>query len=310
MSLPKFDGFAFPVLSVLGGEPKGLSKAMLYDRVAAHLKIDPDALNEQIASGQSVFENRVGWACSWMKACGWVQNPKRAWWVITDAGRKRLATGVPITAAEMRPTANAKSPDTTKPALAAADIPTAKTMPSPAPVEDPAALTPDERIATAVAEILADVESRVLDRLAAATPKFFEQAVLRLLATMNYTGEFGASEHSGKTADGGIDGILYLDRLHLERVYVQAKRWKEAVGASVVRDFAGAMDAEAATKGVILTTAGFTKEARKYIEKSPKAIRLVDGPEIARLMVEFGVGVSRAQTIVLPKLDEDFFEGT
>lgn len=295
---------------MLSAEPAGLTRAALYDRVAADLKLDGEALTELIASGQTVFENRVGWACSWMKACGWVQNPKRAWWLITDAGRKRLATGVPITAAEMRPKADAKSLKAPKSAIAVADLPAAKSAPTHAPVDEFAAFTPDERIATAVAEILADVESNVLDRLGAATPKFFEQAVLKLLSTMNYTGEFGASEHSGKSADGGIDGILYLDRLHLERVYVQAKRWKEAVGASVVRDFAGAMDAEAATKGVILTTAGFTNEARKYIEKSPKAIRLVDGPEIARLMVEFGVGVSRAQTIVLPKLDEDFFEGT
>lgn len=308
MSLPKFDGFALPVLAALATEADGMSRATLYAHVAADLKLEEDTLTEEIASGQTLFENRVGWACSWLKACGWVKNPKRAWWVITDAGRTRLATRKPVTASEMRPATVIKATTPASPTGGNGVVAgmTTEALLSP---DELTTLTPDERIAAAVAEIVADVEGKVLDRLAAATPTFFEQTVLKLLATMNYTGEFGASEHSGKTADGGIDGILYLDRLHLERVYVQAKRWKEAVGASVVRDFAGAMDAEAATKGVILTTAGFTKEARKYIEKSPKAIRLVDGPEIARLMVEFGVGVSRAQEIVLPKLDEDFFEG-
>lgn len=141
-----------------------------------------------------------------------------------------------------------------------------------------------------------------------ASAGFFERAVLKLLDKMGYAGKLGRAEHRGKTGDGGIDGILYLDRLELERVYVQAKRWKGAVGASEVRDFAGAMDGESANKGVILTTSTFTPEAVRYIERSPKAIRLVNGNELARLMVEFGVGVNLETKLVMPEVDEDFFD--
>jgi restriction system protein len=132
--------------------------------------------------------------------------------------------------------------------------------------------------------------------------------VLHLLKSMGYAGQLGRAEHAGRTGDGGFDGILYLDRLELERVYVQAKRWAGPVGASTIRDFAGSMDGEAATKGVVTTTSTFTAEARNYLKKSPKAIRLVDGTELAALMIEFGVGVSRARTLVVPRVDEDFFD--
>lgn len=169
--------------------------------------------------------------------------------------------------------------------------------------------TPIERIDAALKEIVEDVQTTLLERISAASPLFFERLVLRLLTSMGYAGKLGRAEHAGKSGDGGIDGILYLDRLELERVYVQAKRWAHPVGASVVRDFAGSMDAEAATKGVILTTSTFTADARTYVSRSPKAIRLVDGRELARLMVEFEVAVSRQATIVVPRVDEDAFEG-
>lgn len=302
MPLPPFDAFARPVLRALATVPSGMSKRDLYARVASDMQVSEADRSEEIASGQTVFENRVGWACSWMKACGWVSNPKRAWWVITPAGEARLANPETITAVEMRPAAD-KRVVAAETASAAVSTPSTTVLP---PTEVVA--TPEERIADAVAEIVNLAQDTVLERLLAGSPLFFERTVLKLLASMGYAGELGGAEHTGKTADGGVDGILYLDRLHLERVYVQAKRWKEPIGASTVRDFAGAMDAEAATKGVILTTSGFTKEARRYVEKSPKAIRLVDGPELAKLMVEFGVGVSRTQVVVLPKLDEDFFD--
>lgn len=295
MPLPKFDALAHPVLTALAASPGGLSKRALYDRVAVELRLTPDQLAETISSGQSTFENRVGWACSWMKSCGWVDRPRRAHWVITEAGRARWQQGAPVSAAEMRPLADGKGR-------------AAPTVVEEAPVEARTDTTPDERIHAALAEIVADVQSEVLSRLLAGSPLFFERTVLRLLDAMGYAGELGQSEHTGKTADGGVDGILYLDRLHLERVYVQAKRWQAPVGAAAVRDFAGAMDAESATKGVIFTTSGFTKEARAYVQKSPKAIRLVDGLELARLLVEFGVGVSRTTTVVLPRIDEDYFE--
>lgn len=297
MTLPRYHEFGMDVLTALSAAPSGLSKPVLYDRVANARSLTPADRAETIPSGQSTFENRVGWILSYMKKAGWVENPKRGVWTITPSGLARCLQGSPIDLSELRSVALRRVPSESNPS-----------DPPPAVPDEPMDATPRERIDGAVAEIIDDLRASLLERIGASTPVFFERLVLRLLSKMGYAGKLGRAEHAGQTNDGGIDGILYLDRLELERVYVQAKRWQGSVGASVVRDFAGSMDAEGATKGVILTTSTFTKEARAYIQRSPKAIRLVDGQELSRLLVEFEVGVDRAATIVVPKLDEDAFE--
>jgi restriction system protein len=291
LSVPKFDELFVPVLTRLARANGGVAKRGLSDGLIVDLGLTDVALAERIPSGQSTWDNRLGWACSYLKRVGWIQAPKRAFYEITAAGRSRLSEPNPITLAEVRPLLiDGGGEGSEVDRIEQQD------------------LTPEERIHAALNEIRADLAERLLVRLHAASPRFFEQTVLRLLEKMGYAGELGGSEHAGKTGDGGVDGVLYLDRLHLERVYVQAKRWQGSVSASVVRDFAGAMDGESATKGVILTTSTFTKDAHRYLEKSPKAIRLVGGEELAALMVEFGVGVSRSDTFVIPKEDGDFFE--
>lgn len=291
MPVPPFIAFGLPTLQALGSSPIGLRKGELIAQVAVASGLTDAELAETIPSGQPAFENRIGWLCSWMKKKGWVENPRRAHWQITEAGAARLATGLPFAFAEFRGFDGKSLP----------------TNPAVAEVEE-VARTPQERIADALTEIVDDLRATLRERIAASSPLFFERLVLKLLTRMGYAGNLGRSEHSGKTGDGGIDGILYLDRLGLERVYVQAKRWQGSVGAMTIRDFAGSMDAEAATKGVILTTSTFTADAKRYVEKSPKAIRLVDGEELTRLLVEFEVGAARETTIVIPRLDEDVFD--
>ena len=294
MSLPPFHDFCLPTLSELLPAASGVPTRELFERVPQRMGLALTDLSETISSGQLTVDNRIGWALSYMKKAGWVENPRRAIWTITVNGKARLAANKPVGSDEMRPA---------KDAAAGHSVPG-----TPAPVPALAALTPTERIEAARIEILADVETTVLQRLGAVKPKRFELIVLELLARMGYAGSLGSAAHAGQSGDGGIDGILYLDRLQLERVYIQAKRWQGAVGASVVRDFAGAMDGESATKGVILTTSAFTPEARKYVEKSPKAIRLVAGQELAHLMVEFDVGAQPERVLKIPRVDEDFFE--
>lgn len=291
MALPPFYAFCLPILAELDATGVALSKRELIDRVAQRMLLTPADLEETIPSGQPVADNRIGWALSHMKKTAWVENPARAQWRITPLGTTRLRDGRAVEVSEIRfdkeaaPGGEASGSDATS------------TM----------ELTPRERIEAATAEIAADVEATLLDRLGRVPPKRFETIVLQLLTRMGYAGKLGSTEHAGQTGDGGIDGILYLDRLQLERVYVQAKRWTAVVGASVVRDFAGAMDGESATKGVILTTSSFTADARKYVEKSPKAIRLVGGHELARLMLEFEVGAQVETVVRIPRVDEDYF---
>lgn len=293
MALPPFYEFCLPTLQELQAAPTGAKKRDLFERVAKRMSLNPADLQEIIPSGQSTFENRVGWALSYMKKIGWVDNPSRAAWALLPAGSARAQTGRGVAIDELRPGKR----DATLGGDEALDGHTLGPT-----------LTPRERIEVALAEIVADVEATVLQRMAALTPLRFEKAVLQLLDKMGYAGKFGTTTHAGQVGDGGIDGILYLDRLQLERVYVQAKRWQGIVGASVVRDFAGAMDGESATKGVILTTSSFSADARKYVEKSPKAIRLVEGKELARLMVEFETGAQTETELKIPKADEDFFD--
>ncbi len=292
MALPPFYEFCLPTLLELLASEQGATKRDVFDRVAERMKLAESDLQEVIPSGQSMFENRVGWALSYMKKVGWVDNPSRAFWTILPAGRERTKSGKAVGIEEIRHAKDEHAGSSTTTVQLALPQPT---------------LTPQERIDTARGEIVADVESTILQRLSNVSPKRFEHIVLQLLAKMGYAGNLGASEHVGGTGDGGIDGILYLDRLRLERVYVQAKRWQGSVGEDPVRSFAGAMDL-GANKGVILTTSTFTPAARKYVEKSHKAIRLVEGKELAGLMVEFEVGVQAEVVIRVPKVDEDFFD--
>jgi restriction system protein len=304
MATPTFDAFCRPVLEVLSAISTPMRKADLMEAVADRVNLPDTERSEVMESGQLTYQNRIGWACSWMKHADWVDNPSRAMWVITAAGRARLQALGPITAAELRPKVDPRV-KVIGPAVPEGQpsLPTTQG----APFVD--LRTPDEKIDEAVRDIKQAVGSDLLSRLKSMSPVFFEVAVLRLLKAMGYAGKLGRVEHSGKTGDGGVDGILYLDRLELERVYVQAKKWDGSVGASAVRDFAGAMDAEAATKGVVITTGHFTADAQSYVKRSPKAIRLVSGEELVSLMIEFAVGVSHERTLVLPKLDLDFFEG-
>ena len=301
MALPTFDAFCRPVLEVLASRGSPMKKSELMEAVADRVHLPDAERNETIGSGQLTYQNRIGWACSWMKHAEWVENTSRAMWAITEQGQARLRNPQSVTAGELRPKVDPR----VKGASSADE--------KPVPVLMTAATldlrTPDEKIDEAVRDIKQAVASDLLARLKSMSPAFFEVAVLKLLKAMGYAGKLGRVEHSGRTGDGGVDGILYLDRLELERVYVQAKRWDGAVGASTVRDFAGAMDAESATKGVVITTSYFTGDAQAYVKRSPKAIRLISGEEFVSLMIEFAVGVSHERTVVLPKVDLDFFEG-
>jgi restriction system protein len=295
---PKWNDYAEPILRYLAesGEPVRIST--IQETGADLLKLTSEQRAVTLKSGRAIYRDRAAWALTYMKYCSWVHTPRRAHWQITAEGRARLTTGVPISESEMRRTKDALYPRTPRVRKEAAEV---------APHEE-TSLTPRDRIDGAVNELRETVSAELLEQLRSSNPTFFEVAVLDVLKAMGYAGDLGRAEHAGKTGDGGIDGVLYLDRLGLERVHVQAKRWQNSVGEGVVRDFAGAMDVRGATKGVIVTTGDFTKSAKRYVEMSPKVIKLLDGEHLAELMVEFAVGVTHERTVVIPKLDLDYFE--
>jgi restriction system protein len=152
------------------------------------------------------------------------------------------------------------------------------------------------------------VAEELLERLKACAPRFFEEVVVRLLVAMGYGGSYAdAASVVGRSGDEGIDGIIKEDRLGLDAVCVQAKRWQTVVGRPIVQGFAGSLEGARARKGVMITTSYFSSDAQAYVRAIEKRIVLIDGPTLADLMVEHGVGVTPLQTYVVPKVDVDFF---
>lgn len=151
--------------------------------------------------------------------------------------------------------------------------------------------------------------SDLLDRIKAVSPAFFERLVVELLVAMGYGGTLvDAAQVVGAVGDGGIDGVIKEDKLGLDVVCVQAKRWENTVGRPVVQAFAGSMEGYRARKGVLITTASFSKEACDYVKQIERRIVLIDGKQLARLMIEYGVGVTTTRTIQLKRMDQDYFD--
>jgi restriction system protein len=176
------------------------------------------------------------------------------------------------------------------------------------PATAPGALSPEEALLSSYEQIRESVEADLLDRVRSVSPDRFEKLVLDLLLKLGYGGAFGSGIHLGRSGDGGIDGVIQQDKLGLDLIYVQAKRWQGNVGPSTVREFAGALSAHRANKGVIITTSSFTAEAKKDAERMAGRIALIDGSQLASLMYEFDLGVSVVSTFVVKRPDSDYFE--
>ncbi|MBX2812258.1 MAG: restriction endonuclease [Myxococcales bacterium] len=303
MAIPTYDQLIEPLLRALGGSPDGLMSREARARVAEAIAVRPEDLKERLASGrQAVFDNRVGWAHDRLKRAGLSTSVRRGFWRLTPVGldRARELDSRPMTEDEVRDLAVVADDSTAKP----------NGSPTPKPIgpwEPAPKLAPSERIDQAVAELNASLAAELLDTIGRGSPDFFERLVLDVLQAMGY-GTSSTIEHTGKSGDGGIDGIITLDRLGLEKVYIQAKRWQGPVGRPEIQGFFGALASRRATKGVFITTSRFTKEAVEFASNASDSLVLVDGEQLTRLMVEFEVGVSVERTIKLCHPDSDYFE--
>jgi restriction system protein len=301
--IPDFQSCMRPALAHLAdGGPHRTREVK--EALADELGLSEAERAELLPSGrQRVIDNRVGWALTFLSQAGLVERPSRGVVCINDAGRKALAANpsrIDMKVLEQYPsylefrqrTREAK-PSSTAPA-----------------VEHTAAeVSPEDLLATAVAENKAALEGELLKRALALDPKGFELLVLRLLAAMGY-GKSGAVEHSGQSGDGGIDGIISQDPLGLDRIYLQAKQYAtdRTVGRPTLQAFAGALMSAQGDRGVFLTTASFTREAIEEARRVNLRIELIDGKRLAELMLRHGVGVQPKTSATLYDLDEDFFE--
>jgi restriction system protein len=174
---------------------------------------------------------------------------------------------------------------------------------------DSTALTPDEQVHIGAARIKDNLVAQILERVKQGSPASFEMLVVDVLVAMGYGGSHDdAAQVVGKSGDGGIDGIIKEDRLGLESIYVQAKRWEGTVGRPVIQQFVGALHERKARKGVVITSSSFTKDAVQSARDQSVTIILIDGVQLAKYMIEFGVGVSDVATVKIKRLDEDYFD--
>jgi restriction system protein len=303
MPVPTYDRFIEPLLRHLARHPGGSPTRDAHEAAANALGLTEADRQELLPSGvQRIYKNRSGWAHDRLKRAGYSSSPRYAFWKLTEAGMRfanqhaaplseelveEIATGNEDV--RLRPLAD--SPPIAEPAF------------GPAPS---AVASPDDRLEAAVAELRDKASTDLLDTLSEVSPQFFETIVLDVLHKLGYGTSRSDLQRVGRSGDGGIDGVISLDRLGLEKVYVQAKRWQNSVGRPEVQGFYGALAGQRATKGVFITTSSFTAQAVEFA-RSVERIVLVDGAKLAALMIDYEVGVTM-RPVRVPKLDTDYFE--
>ena len=307
MAIPEFETLMLPVLKIAGdGQEHRISEVV--DQLARDFRLTEEERHQLLPSGkQTTFANRVHWAKTYLSQAGLLEATKRAHFRITDRGRKILVeapTRIDIEylsqfAEFIQFRERRRLPGTPVPSNAP-EIPVAPVLTQ----------TPDELLRSTVKQIETALRKELLDRVLVAPPKFFENLIITLLLAMGYGGSREDSGQSvGQSGDGGIDGIIDQDALGLDRVYVQAKRYaiENAVSEPEIRAFSGSLGAAKADKGVFVTTSYFTRPAQSFAERHPFRIVLIDGEQLAALMMRHNVGVRIDETLYLKKVDEDFF---
>lgn len=302
MAVPTYDQFIEPILRFLSTQSAPVAAKDVHEAAASALGLSPDQRKETVASGQLVYKNRCGWAHDRLKRTGYSSSPRRGYWQLTTAGADYARTAPNrLPPAEIERIAF-QSNDVR---LRAVDEDSTE-IPSPIRAITATVQSPDDRLDAATAEIRTSVAGDVLELLRSVTPTFFEHIVLDVLHALGYGANRASLQRVGGSGDGGIDGIISLDKLGLEKVYVQAKRWQGVVGRPEIQAFFGALAGQRASKGVFITTSAFSPQAIQYAASVEKIV-LVDGPRLAELMLDHGVGVS-VRHIQIPKVDSDYFE--
>lgn len=301
MAIPDYQSCMLPFLKYLqDGAEHSLRESE--EALAAHFELTPAERAELLPSGQQgIFRNRVGWARTYLKKAGLIESPKRGVFKVSDRGAAVLASHpirVDAKYLEQFPEfidfRDISKPATDATALAVA--PSVKT-------------TPEETIELAHQTLREQLAQELLARILSCSPMFFEQLVVELLVKMGYGGSRrDAGERVGQTGDGGIDGIIKEDRLGLDTIFIQAKRWQGSVGRPEIQKFVGALQGQRARKGVFITTSTYTVDAVDYASRIDTKVVLIDGKELAGLMIDFDIGVAVAASYFVKRIDSDYFE--
>ena len=303
MTLPNYEAFMMPLLRQLeDGEERHYRE--VWEGAIKELGISEADQKLLLPSGRfTIAENRCGWARTYLKNAGLLESPRRGYLRITPRGKEALALGLP--------SIDSKFLDR-YPEFVAFKHRSRENQPRKADdgESSESQQTPEEALDDAYGRLRSTMEAELLDKVREAPPDFFERLVVELLVAMGYGGSRAdAGQAIGQSGDEGIDGIIKEDRLGLDAIYLQAKRWAATVGRPEIQKFAGALQGHRARKGVFITTSEFSKDAVDYVSRIDSKIVLIDGQKLAALMFEHGVGVTKIGTYELKRIDGDYFDG-
>ena len=301
VTIPDFQSLMLPLLRYAAdGKEYSLREAI--EALADEFHLSDAERRELLPSGsQSAFDNRVGWSRTYLKKAGLLSSPRRSYFQITSRGQDVLASNpARINIGFLR-----QFPEFL-------EFQRGQSKDSEVSIADGTELiTPEESIESAYQRARATLAADLLQTIKDCSPDFFERLVVDLLVRMGYGGtRKDAGRAIGRSGDGGIDGIINEDRLGLDVVYIQAKRWDStSVGRPEIQKFAGALQGQRARKGIFLTTSTFSKDAQEFVSRIESKIVLMDGETIAQLMIDYGVGVNTVATYELKRVDSDYFTG-
>jgi len=308
MSVPDYQSLMLPLLRYAKARNCEITTSEAVDVLARELKLTEEDLREILPSGtQSKFINRLGWAATYMKKAGLLQSTRRGYYQITDRGNELLNSKPEVINVKLLE----KYPEFLEfRKLRGTRAKNGEETTIGGSILDTSNVTPFEALEDAYENLRDELADELLTKLKATTPAFFERVVVDLLVKMGYGGSRAdAGKAIGKSGDGGIDGIIKEDKLGLDFVYIQAKRWDDTpVGRPQVQQFAGALQAQKANKGIFITTSRFTEDARNFVSQIGSKIVLIDGQQLTSLMIENDVGVSTVSVYPIKKIDSDYFD--
>jgi restriction system protein len=299
MSIPDFQSLMLPFLEAIS-DGKTYENREVDRKLAARFNLTDGELAEKLQGGTPVFTNRVAWVKSYLKRAGLTESPKRGQVRITPQGEQVLRD--PPDKIDIRFLKKFDAFDWHRKGDSAAGDDQADLE------EESGSQTPEELLISSYQALREALAEELLEQVRRYSPPFFERLVVDLLVAMGYGGSVAdAAQVIGKSGDGGIDGLIKEDKLGLDVICVQAKRWEGTVGRPVVQAFAGSMEGVRARKGVLITTSAFSSDAKEYVKQIERKIILIDGVRLAELMIDHNIGVSISRSYEVKKIDSDYF---
>ena len=299
MAIPDYQTIMLPLLKYIE-DGREYSLRDTIEALADSFVLADEERKQLLPSGQqATFDNRVGWARTYLKKAGLLKTTRRGYFKITERGCDVLKEGLK----KLDVTYLMNFPEF----VAFRNKRTQKTVKIQHQEHDEKQ-TPEEEIEVAYQAVRQDVAAELLQTIKEQSPAFFERLVIDLLVRMGYGGtRKDAGEAVGKSGDGGIDGIIKEDRLGLDIVYIQAKRWENPVSRPEIQKFAGALQGQRAKKGVFITTSSFTQAATDYVKRIDNKIVLIDGEKLSQFMIDFNIGVTTIASYDIKRIDSDYF---